>query len=126
MNRDNKIPRRRWKRFASSTVASFVLAAAIVGCGSDSGKRTIDGGTLALGWEPPGENEDGSGLTDLAGYRVYDGPAPGDYEMVTDVGTVTEVTLEDLDPGTYYVAVAAVDYFGNESALSSEIVVTIP
>ena len=35
-----------------------------------------------LSWTPPTENEDGTPLMDLAGYRVYWGQSPGTYEFV--------------------------------------------
>ncbi len=78
--------------------------------------------TLQVTWDSVTANDDGSELGDLAGYRIYDGRESGNYDMVTDVGTDTRVTLYDLEPGTYYVAVAAYDHFGNEGPLSNEIV----
>jgi hypothetical protein len=71
-----------------------------------------------------GTNADGSPLNDLAGYRIVYGvstpltPANG---TVVDVGNVTTHTLRDLQPGTYYIAVTAVDISGNVSSLSDEI-----
>ncbi len=81
-------------------------------------------GTVTLAWEAPTTNADGSPLNDLAGYQiVYSvstplNPANG---TVVDVGNVTTHTLTDLQPGTYYIAVTAIDVSGNVSGLSDEI-----
>jgi hypothetical protein len=64
---------------------------------------------------------------DLSGYRIYYGLKPGRYTDAQDVGLKTAYTLSDLQGGqTYYFAVAAYDRTGNESQLSSEVVVQIP
>src|SRR5690606_39089874 len=35
--------------------------------------QQISSGSVTLSWTPPSENEDGSALTNLAGYRIYYG-----------------------------------------------------
>jgi fibronectin type 3 domain-containing protein len=89
----------------------------------DGGAATSEQVTLA--WDAPSVSDDEMSLQDLAGYRVYDGSSPGDYSMVTDVGTVTQFTTESLAAGTYYFAVTAYDTSGNESTLSSEVAATV-
>jgi fibronectin type 3 domain-containing protein len=42
-----------------------------------------------------------------------------------DVGDTTEFTVENLEAGTYYFAVTAVDKAGNESDLSEELRVEV-
>lgn len=74
-----------------------------------------------LSWEAPTTNEDGTPLTDLAGYRVYYGLVPGNYSTNIDVGNVlAKVVVLPFDT-LYYFAVTAYDTGGNESAFSNEI-----
>lgn len=85
-------------------------------------------GSVTLGWEEPSTSEDGSPLTDLAGYTVYYGTQPPltrSNSTAVEVGAVSRHTLADLTPGTYYVAVAARDENGNESTLSAGIQVEV-
>lgn len=72
-------------------------------------------GTMSIAWDPVSDS-------DLAGYRVYYGSSPGVYTQSTDVGNVTETTLNLADCQTWYVAVKAYDTAGNESdAYSNEV-----
>ena len=82
-----------------------------------------DGGTnsLMLSWTAPTTNVDGSPLEDLAGYRLYYGNESGNYDYVADIGKSTSVEIDNLTANTWYVAVTAYDYFGNESDFSNEI-----
>jgi hypothetical protein len=87
-------------------------------------------GVLDASWIAPTTNTDGSPLTDLASYRVYYGsatdPCPGSaFSQVASPtpspgpNTTVSLRLTGLTTGTlYYVAVTAVDLFGNESACS--------
>lgn len=64
---------------------------------------------------------------DIAGYRVHYGTSSRYYQHSLDVGPYTSVDIDDLRGGvTYYVAVSAYDYSGNESDYSQEVEVTIP
>ncbi len=78
-------------------------------------------GSVALSWNAPTLNEDGSPLTDLSGYKIYYGTSSNDYQYQLDVGSVTSVNLSNLAPGTYYFRLAAYDKAGNESDPSGEI-----
>lgn len=61
--------------------------------------------------------------SDLAGYVVHYGTAPGTYTASVDVGNRTDFAL-DLDAlTTYYVAVDAYNATGDHSPLSAEVVV---
>jgi hypothetical protein len=69
--------------------------------------------------------------TNLSGYRVYYGTAPGTYQQAAgqgiSVGNVTTYTLMGLSSGTrYYFAVTAFDTQGNESGYSNETFKDIP
>jgi hypothetical protein len=76
-------------------------------------------GTTILSWDPVI-------ATDLSGYRVYYGTAPGTYLQSIgqgiEVGNVVTYTVTGLSPGTrYYFAVTAYDTTGNESIYSNEV-----
>ena len=61
---------------------------------------------------------------DLAGYRVYWGNTPDRYQWGQDVGQRTSYLLKDLDgDARYFIAVTAIDFWGNESAPSKSIVI---
>ena len=81
-----------------------------------------DVNSLMVGWTAPETNEDGSPLDDLAGYRLYYGRASRQYGNAVGVSkNYTEAEIDGLDDGTWFVAVTAYDYFGNESDYSNEI-----
>ena len=80
-------------------------------------------GSAIVTWDAPTTNADGSTLTDLAGFRVYYGKATNDYTsmlQVNDAGAVSAV-IDNLEPGTWYFVVVAVDEAGNQSANSAEV-----
>ncbi len=61
--------------------------------------------------------------SDLAGYVVHYGTAPGTYTASVDVGNRTDFALDLDELTTYYVAVDAYNATGEHSPLSSEVVV---
>lgn len=68
--------------------------------------------TATLTWSPNAE-------TDLAGFKVYVGNAPGAYGAPIVLGNVTSHIVSNLTLGnTYYFAISAYDTSGNESTLS--------
>jgi len=70
--------------------------------------------SIALAWDQNYED-------DLAGYRVHWGTQSSDYKWSKDVGKVTKYEIAELHSGTrYYLAVTAIDYWGNESVFSTE------
>jgi hypothetical protein len=74
--------------------------------------------SVILAWSPNQE-------PDLLNYRVYWGTASGQYSHSLDAGVSPQCELPDVYPGVkYYVAVTAMDIYCNESAFSSEIVIT--
>ena len=78
--------------------------------------------SATLSWQAPTENEDGSALTDLAGYRLYYGKQPGEYshEIHIDTPGTTTYVVDNLGKGTYYFAGTAVTQSGLESKYSRE------
>jgi hypothetical protein len=63
---------------------------------------------------------------DIAGYKIYFGTAPRNYDHSIDVNRITEYAISALpDTGLYYFAVTAYDLTGNESSYSEEVTVYI-
>ena len=75
-------------------------------------------GSATLSWTSNSES-------DLAGYKLYVGTAPGRYTYAGSpviIGLMGSYTISGLPMGqTYYFALSAFDSSGNESALSSEV-----
>lgn len=73
------------------------------------------GGTVVVSWNANSES-------DLAGYKVYFGNAPGTYHTTRDAGLSTELAINDLVENVpYYFAVTAYDTANNESSFSDEV-----
>ena len=59
---------------------------------------------------------------DLAGYWLYYGTASREYTQMIDVGNIIGFRLDQLQEGvTYFLALTAYDFDGNESGFSKEI-----
>ncbi|MDH3416681.1 MAG: putative Ig domain-containing protein, partial [Gammaproteobacteria bacterium] len=62
-------------------------------------------GSVTLDWTPPTQNDDGSELTDLDGYKIYwrTMPGSGDYpnSVTLENEGLTSYVVENLVPGTY-------------------------
>ena len=78
--------------------------------------------SVTLSWQAPTSNEDGTPLTDLAGYQVHYGQVSGQYLQTLSLpdAAFTSVTIEDLTPATWYFAVKAVNSAGVVSSFSNE------
>ena len=90
--------------------------------------QAVATGSATLSWAPPTQNTDGSALTDLAGFKIYWGPAAGTYPnsvTLNNPGLSTYV-VESLASGTYFFAASAVNASGAESALTTPASKTIP
>ena len=90
----------------SAMAGSFILLAVLFPC--------LAHADVVLQWDANSE-------TDLAGYKVYYGTAPGNYGTPITIGTQAGYTLTQLAPGTYYFAVTAYDSAGLESGFSNEV-----
>jgi hypothetical protein len=80
-------------------------------------------GSTTLSWMAPTHREDGSPLTNLAGYRLKYGRLSGIYDYQIDIdnpGIVTYV-VENLDLGTWYFVASAYDGDEIESHVSNEV-----
>jgi len=85
--------------------------------------NAISLGSATLSWEAPTTNEDGSPLTDLAGYRIYWGQSPGSYSndvIVMNPGLTTYGVDNLTRTTTYYFAVKARNSNDVESTFSNE------
>ena len=80
--------------------------------------------STTLSWSAPTQNDDGSALTDLAGYKIYYGRSTGNYsnQVRIDNPSVTTFVVENLSPDTYYFAATAFNLAGIESRFSGEAV----
>ena len=71
--------------------------------------------SVTLVWDP-------STSTNIAGYRIYYGPASRTYTNTLAVGNVTNATISNLITGaTYYFAATAYDTANLESDFSNEV-----
>ncbi len=88
---------------------------------------SVGSGSAVLSWLPPTENEDGTPLTDLAGYKLYWGTSSGKYDgsVTIDNPGVTTYVLDNLAPATYYFVATAYNAEGAESEPSNEAVGTV-
>jgi hypothetical protein len=81
---------------------------------------------VVLTWKAPATNEDGTPLSDLAGFRVYYWQDEWEVPERVDVGNHTSHTLTQLEAGhTYNFAVTSYDISGNESELSEVVSASI-
>jgi hypothetical protein len=94
---------------ASATLGPFSITVNAVSLGS-----------VTLNWTPPTQNDDGTTLTDLAGYKIYWGTTPGNYPnsvTITNAG-MTSYVVDNLVPGTYEFVATSYNEAGVESVYS--------
>ena len=84
-------------------------------------------GSATLSWTAPTAHEDGTPLTDLAGYRIRYGTAAGSYPNQVQISNpgITTCVIENLPAGTYYFVATAYDSAGRESQFSGVVSKTI-
>ncbi len=78
---------------------------------------TGGGGSATLSWTAPTQNDDGSVLSDLAGYRILYGPSQTELSQTVDITnpSLNSYVLSDLSSGTWYFALVALNKAGTES-----------
>jgi hypothetical protein len=82
--------------------------------------------SVTLRWTPTLLNEDGSALTDLAGYRIYGGTSEHELRLLVTVSTgLVRYVVEALETGTHFFAVSELNRAGVESKLSIPTCVTL-
>jgi hypothetical protein len=85
-------------------------------------------GSVTLDWTAPTLNDDGTPLTDLAGYKLYYGTATGDYPNVIDIADPSALSyvVDSLPPGDYFFVATAYNTALVESIYSNEATKTVP
>ena len=80
-----------------------------------------------LHWTAPTRNEDGSALTNLAGYRIRYGTSTGALTQTVNVAgaAVTTAVIEGLAAGTWHFAVSSYTNAGVEGAPTNPVSVTL-
>jgi len=83
--------------------------------------------SVTLSWTPPTENEDGSPLVDLAGYRLRYGLNANSYLNLIDINNPGIVTfrVDNLVPNTYFFVITAYNSSGMESTFSNVATITL-
>jgi hypothetical protein len=78
-------------------------------------------GSATLSWTPPTSNDDGSTLSNLAGYRIYYGTDQNNLSQMVSLTNpgLSAYTIDGLTAGTYFFTVTAVDASGGESSFSN-------
>ncbi len=84
-------------------------------------------GSATLSWTAPTQNDDGTPLMDLAGYKIYYGTAQGNYPTSIQIDNpgITTYVVENLTPNTYYFVSTAFNSSSVESVFSNEAVKVI-
>jgi hypothetical protein len=102
---------------ASASLPAFSIAVDAISLGS-----------VTLSWTAPTQNEDGTTLTDLAGYTIYWGTTSGSYpnSVTVDNASVTTYVVENLAPGTYEFVATAFNTSGVESQYSGAATKVVP
>jgi len=78
-------------------------------------------GSATLRWTPPTQNEDGTPIENLAGYRVYYGTSTSNLNQVLTISgaSITSARIENLYPATWYFALKAYNAANVESSFSN-------
>jgi hypothetical protein len=105
---------------ATTALPAFTITVSAATAGGGSG-------SVALAWTPPTQNDDGSTLTDLSGYKIHYGTESGNYTETVDVDNagLSRFELSSLPQGQLYIAMTAVNASGAQSAFSPEVAVTV-
>jgi len=84
-------------------------------------------GSATLSWMPPTQNDDGSTLTDLAGYRIYFGRDQNNLRQVVVLHNpgLTRYVIENLSQARWYFSMTSVNMLGTESDRSAVMSKTI-
>jgi hypothetical protein len=85
-------------------------------------------GSVTLSWTAPTENNDGSPLTDLDGYRVYWRKTSGNYadSITIDNESITTYVVENIPSGTYEFIATSFNTSGVESRYSNPAMTVVP
>jgi len=94
---------------ASASTALFAITVTAMGTAS-----------VTLSWTPPTQNEDGTTLTDLAGYEVHYGQSESALDQFVQLSnpSLSSYVVENLGPGTWFFALRSVNRQGAASQMS--------
>ncbi len=83
--------------------------------------------SATLSWTPPTQNQDGSALTNLAGYIISWGTGASSLTNATTLANAaaTSYTVSNLVPGTWYFVVRAYNNLGTNSPQSTIVSATL-
>ena len=81
--------------------------------------------SVQLQWDAPSTSENGSALTDLAGYKIHYGRVSRQYTKSANIGKFTTARISSLTTGLWCFAVQAYDISNNQSKLSDEVCATL-
>jgi hypothetical protein len=87
----------------------------------------VGDGTALVSWIAPTENTDNSTIVDLAGFKIYFGIFPGEYDNSITVNNagLSSFLVENLGATDWFFVVTAINSSGIESAYSKEVFKTI-
>lgn len=90
--------------------------------------RQSANGSATLSWQPPTQNEDGTPLTNLGGYRISYGSSPTNLTQHVELANpgLSTYVVTGLGSGTWHFALRAYTTSGTESGLSNTASKTIP
>lgn len=104
------------------TILIILLSVFLAACSTVGVVPSADAGMINLSWVAPSTNEDGTPLTDLAGFKLYCGKTAGTYDIFKlDVGNVLTYKIIPVEDGTYYCVATAYNKAKMESAYSNEV-----
>ena len=80
-------------------------------------------GTALMSWTSPTDNTDNSTLTDLAGFKIYYGTFPGEYDKTITINNpgLSSYLVENLASSDWFFVMTAFNTSGIESAYSAEV-----
>jgi len=81
----------------------------------------IGTGSVTLNWTPPTQNDDGSMLTDLAGYEVRYGKDQANLDRSVQLTnpSLNTYVVDSLTSGTWFFAVRSINRIGTSSVMSN-------
>jgi len=88
---------------------------------------SVSTGSATLSWTAPTENEDGTTLTNLAGYRIVYGTSASALNTTVQVPNagLTTYVIDNLAQGTWYFSMKSYTSAGLESAPTNVVSKTI-
>jgi len=106
-------------------ITAFAVSTMLSSCGGEAltpptTHSHSSSGQAKLAWDPPDIS------TDVAGFMIHYGTAPGYYSQDVVVGNATTHTVSNLINGqTYYFTVTAYNTVGYQSIYSNEVSILI-